>query len=232
MSLSKNNKLINLLNYRLRVTLIDKRVFTGQMMAFDTHMNLVIADCEEFRKTKAKEGKEQVELKRTLGLVILRGEHIVTISVDGPPPPNSDPSKNRMNQLAPGTGVGRPAGRGIPAAPPAMAPAGLAGPVRGVGGPAPGMMLPRGPGQVPVASAAPIPYGRPPPPGVRPGMPPVGYRPGMPPGPGGFRPGGPLPPGMRPPPGGMPFPPPPPMGRGGPPQGFNPPPPFRPPPRN
>ncbi|KAI0229840.1 Small nuclear ribonucleoprotein-associated protein B [Massospora cicadina] len=135
-------------------------------------MNLVISDCEEFRKTTPKGSKEEIELKRTLGLVILRGEHIVSISVDGPPPLSSESLKARVAQLAAGSGVGRPAGRGIPIAPSENAPAsGLTGPARGLGAPAPSMMQPR----VPATSAAPIPYARPIPPGsnmaARPGMP-------------------------------------------------------------
>lgn len=59
-------------------------------------MNLVISECEEFRRVKAKKGSkaqqedggddEEDEMKRMLGLVILRGETIVTLSVEGPPP--------------------------------------------------------------------------------------------------------------------------------------------------
>ncbi|KAM3589315.1 Small nuclear ribonucleoprotein-associated protein B [Umbelopsis sp. WA50703] len=230
---SKNSKMMNIINYRLRITLADSRVLTGQMLAFDKHMNLVLADCEEFRKVKAKgkvpEGQPEQEEKRTLGLVILRGETIVSMSIDGPPPPSSKDQTSRASQLMTGPGVGRPAGRGLPPVPPMGA--GLGGPVRGVGGPAPGMMQPR-----PGIQAAPVPYGRPPP-----GMAPPGFRPppGMPPGgpPPGFRPPGP-PMGYRPPPGAPGGPPPgfrpgpppqgyPPAGRGGPP----PPGMFRPPPQ-
>ncbi|CAG8555179.1 10348_t:CDS:2 [Paraglomus brasilianum] len=202
--------MLNLINYRLRITLIDSRVLTGQMLAFDKHMNLVLADCEEFRKIKPKsgskvpQGQPEQEEKRTLGLVILRGETIVSLSVEGPPPPSADESKGKLAQLPGGPGVGRPTGRGLPVAPPGVAPAGLTGPVRGVGGPAPGMMQPRGPAPL-AAAAAPVSYGRPPMPGQMPppGMPPPGMppRPGMPGGPPlGFRPG--MPPGM--PPVGMP----------------------------
>ncbi|KAF9424160.1 hypothetical protein BGZ94_008078 [Podila epigama] len=172
-------------------------------------------------KTKAKgaslsESEVNREEKRTLGLVILRGETIVNLSVDGPPPPSTEDQKARLSQLAAGTGVAIPAGRGMPVVPGAAP--GLTGPVRGVGGPAPGMMLPHGP----AAAAPPVAYGRGMPPG---GMPPPGFRPlgGMAPPPGmpgmarppgftpmgqpamlpppGFRPGmppGPPPPGFRP----------------------------------
>ncbi|KAI9287095.1 hypothetical protein BC943DRAFT_320676 [Umbelopsis sp. AD052] len=229
---SKNSKMMNIINYRLRITLADSRVLTGQMLAFDKHMNLVLADCEEFRKVKSKgkvpEGQPEQEEKRMLGLVILRGETIVSMSIDGPPPPSTEDKSSRASQLMTGPGVGRPAGRGMPPMPPMGA--GLGGPVRGVGGPAPGMMQPR-----PGIQAPPVAYGRPPMPG---GMAPPGFRPppGMPPGapPPGFRPPPGPPMGFRPPPGGPPpgfrpgMPPQgfPPAGRGGPPPGmFNRPPP-------
>lgn len=59
-------------------------------------MNLVLAECEEFRfiKKKKKNGhgpnkstldEADVQVKRTLGLAIIRGEFIVSMSVEGPP---------------------------------------------------------------------------------------------------------------------------------------------------
>ena len=131
----------------MRVTLTDGRQMTGQMLAFDKHMNLVLADTEEFRRVKRKPTRTatapgaaapamvETEEKRTLGLAIVRGTHIVSCSVDGPPP--ADPS-SRLGASAPGApgpalaagpGISRPAGRGLPV--------GLAGPAP-LGGPAPG----------------------------------------------------------------------------------------------
>ncbi|KAF8159755.1 hypothetical protein B0H34DRAFT_654520 [Crassisporium funariophilum] len=93
--------MLSLINWRLKVTINDGRALTGQMLAFDRHMNLVIADCEEFRRVrpKKKAGEEtapEQEMKRTLGLVILRGETVVSISVEGPPPIVDEDKQNAV----------------------------------------------------------------------------------------------------------------------------------------
>ncbi|KAJ2779352.1 Small nuclear ribonucleoprotein-associated protein B [Coemansia javaensis] len=200
MTAPRNSKMMGLLNHRLRLTLADTRTMTGQMLAFDKHMNLVLADCEEFRTVKAKaqgaKGAKAQQIKRTLGLVILRGESVISISVDGPPPAPAAGSRAAGSALAAGPGVGRPAGRGmpLPPPPPGAAPPGLAGPVRGMGAPALGAMQPRGAAAI---SAGPIAFSRPPPPpGPGAYMPPPHGMPPPPPPPPGM-----LPPGARPPPG-------------------------------
>ncbi|PFH51881.1 hypothetical protein AMATHDRAFT_58084 [Amanita thiersii Skay4041] len=147
--------MLSLINWRLRVTINDGRTLTGQMLAFDRHMNLVLAECEEFRRVKPKKrpGEEKAseqEIKRTLGLVILRGEAVVSISVEGPPPVVDEDKKN---VLPVGPGRGMPAGRGI------------------------GMMPPMMP---PPLARPPMPFAPPGMPGPPPGFRPPGFPPGMP----------------------------------------------------
>ncbi|KAG7100783.1 Small nuclear ribonucleoprotein-associated protein B like [Verticillium longisporum] len=206
---NKQGKMAGYINYRMRVTLNDGRQMTGQMLAFDKHMNLVLADTEEFRRVKRKQNKPSApgasgsgqtvesEEKRTLGLTIVRGAQIVSLSVESEPP--ADPSARLgksatggiASTLSAGPGVARPAGRG------AAVPPSLAGPAAGVGGGAPPPGFPGFPGGAPPFA------GR--------GAPPPGF-------PGGFPPGFPPQGGAFPPQG---FPPGPP---GGGPPGFNPPP--------
>ncbi len=129
--------MLKYINYRMRITLSDSRVVVGKFMAFDKHMNMVLGESEEFRRIKAKKGAGvslDKEERRALGLIILRGDSIVSMTIEGPPPPED---VIQATPGGPGTSIG--AGRG--ANPGVQAP-GLAGPVHGIGGPAPGMMVP------------------------------------------------------------------------------------------
>jgi len=217
MSISKTSKMLNFINYRMRVTIQDSRQLVGTFMAFDKHMNLVLGDCMEYRKVKGKKGEGQRVEKRTLGLVLLRGETVVSMQIEAQPP-----QKPRTGTAGKGgAGVARPTGRPLPPTPLTGAPAGLGAPIAGAGGPQGPMMQPQmiqqpprtipgglggmPPSGPPLGLLPGMPGNMPPPPGV--GLPP----PGMP-GPGQ------MPPGMRQgmPPMGMPIPPPPMRGPQGP----------------
>ncbi|EEH52206.1 uncharacterized protein MICPUCDRAFT_53542 [Micromonas pusilla CCMP1545] len=202
MVVSRTSKMLAYINYRMRVTIVDGRQIVGRFMAFDRHMNIVLGDAEEFRKLPPKKGltEEERQVRRVLGFLLLRGEEVVSLTVEGPPP--QEDKRAQAQQAPPGVGIGKAAGRGMPGVVPGTVPGapppGLAGPVRGVGGAMGAHMMPQ-------FSAPPMAGGMPPgmpPPGFRPGMPPPGmpppgFRPGMPPPgmpPPGFRPGPPGPP--------------------------------------
>lgn len=85
----RQSKFLIWINYRVRVTIQDSRMLIGTFLAFDKHMNLVLADTEEYTRIKAKKpGEVDREKKRSLGLVLLRGENIVSISAESPPSQN------------------------------------------------------------------------------------------------------------------------------------------------
>lgn len=136
--------MLQYVNWRMRVTIQDNRELLGTFMAFDKHMNIVLGDCEEYRKIKGKKGAAEREVKRYLGLVLLRGEHVISMSAESPPAPKKKAEVAAQKAAAPG--VSKAAGRGLPPAAISGAPVGLQGPVHGHGGPAPPMMMPQGRG--------------------------------------------------------------------------------------
>ena len=142
----------------------------GRFLAFDRHMNLVLADAEEFRRLRKKKKTSDTnddneslnngeDVRRVLGFVLLRGEEVVSLAVEGPPV-RVKKIKPLQAALADGGGGGIPLGAGV------ARPAGR-------GAPMPGMMMP--------SSGAAAAVGQPlaggPPPGMM--MPPPGFRPGM-----------------------------------------------------
>ncbi|KAF5096392.1 hypothetical protein DV451_004262 [Geotrichum candidum] len=112
-------------------------------------MNLVLADTEEFRAKKKQPTKE---VKRSIGLVILRGETIVSVSVEAPPP-SSDirPAAAAAAAAAPSASQARPITRAPLSAPVRTVGGGAGGPPPpaffgggAAGGPPPGFRPPPG----------------------------------------------------------------------------------------
>ena len=82
----------------MRVTIQDSRMFVGKFMAFDKYMNLILSDCEEFRKVPVK-GKKGV-MRHAVSIPYLprvRSSHDLTLLV---PPLCSQRSARRSARWA------------------------------------------------------------------------------------------------------------------------------------
>lgn len=110
-----------LVNNRVRITMNDSRAIVGQLLAYDKYMNLVVADAEEFRRVKNgknADGTEKPVIRRPLGLLVLRGETIVSCSLETGAPSSGFENKARTTaaqQMQPGM-------RAVPGAPSSMIP--------------------------------------------------------------------------------------------------------------
>lgn len=104
--MSQKSKFLQWIDYRVRVTILDNRMFLGTFLAYDKHLNVVLSECEEFRRIKPKkQGDPEKEIKRALGMVIIRGENIVSITAEAPP------NVNKKLEQAQGQGKSQPIDR-------------------------------------------------------------------------------------------------------------------------
>ena len=108
--MSRQSKFLMWINYRIRITLTDNRILIGTFLAFDKHMNLVLSETEEYSRIKAKNKKNDKERKRSLGLVLIRGDSVISLSAESPPPENNNKRFNIDNKTI---GVANPINRDI-----------------------------------------------------------------------------------------------------------------------
>jgi len=128
--MSRRSKFLMWINYRIRVTIQDSRMFVGTLLAFDKHMNFVLADTEEYRRIKSKNQEPDKEIKRALGLILIRGANIISLTPEAPP---TQKAKKFFDPALIDQGKARSVGRAAQLAP-TSAPQGLTGPALGVGG--------------------------------------------------------------------------------------------------
>merc|ERR1719495_2092776 len=78
-------KLAQFFNWKIKATLIDDKIVEGIIMGVDKHFNVVLKDAEEKRLFKVKNSPDK-EMKRMLGLTVIRGDeiqHIIPIQNSG-----------------------------------------------------------------------------------------------------------------------------------------------------
>lgn len=117
---SKKARLRDIIHYRVKVITTDSRQIIGELLAFDKHYNLVLADAAEFRLTKKSmlslkdrardkssekpESELIQEQRRKLGLIILRGETVISVTIEAPPVNQG----SKLKQMKTGSGVIKP----------------------------------------------------------------------------------------------------------------------------
>ncbi|CCI73964.1 ECU08_0545 [Encephalitozoon cuniculi GB-M1] len=75
------SNLTKYIDYRVKVRMRDGRWMEGTMLAVDEDVNVVLDDCEEFRKAK----RSRESRRRVLGLVVVRGDFVVDVEIVSKP---------------------------------------------------------------------------------------------------------------------------------------------------
>ena len=78
------------LNLTVKCLTKDGRTFVGIFKAFDKRMNVVLTNSTEFRRVRRRKDDNNPdspfvikEEKRNLGMIVMRGEHIVSMAAEG-----------------------------------------------------------------------------------------------------------------------------------------------------
>ncbi len=116
---TQRSKFLQWIDFRVRLTLQDGRMMVGTFLAFDKHMNIVLADADEYRIVKSKKTGVSKQIKRTLGLLIVRGENIVSLTAEAPPS-QTHKKTDETNKPGKATTISRPSN--VPSQPPTMRP--------------------------------------------------------------------------------------------------------------
>ncbi|EAN86256.1 putative Small nuclear ribonucleoprotein-associated protein B (snRNP-B) (Sm protein B) (Sm-B) (SmB) [Trypanosoma cruzi] len=88
------------INRTLRIVLIDGRELTGKLLVYDRHMNVVLGDATESREETKKMKEAGISPQRSLGLVLLRGVHVISVNVLGASENNGDGEGKTKGQPA------------------------------------------------------------------------------------------------------------------------------------
>jgi len=70
-----------LLGETLKVTLTDGRFVVGTFQCLDKKKNFILYNCEETRRVSDENGVEG-DAKRSLGLVMVPGKHLVSVELE------------------------------------------------------------------------------------------------------------------------------------------------------
>ena len=73
-------KLRSWLNKSLRIQMFDGRVLVGVFLCTDRDANVILGSCTEYLPAEDTDGT--IEEPRMLGLVMVPGKHIQTVSID------------------------------------------------------------------------------------------------------------------------------------------------------
>ena len=68
------------IDHKVRVMIKDKRMMVGTLIGFDKHLNLVLSDTMEYWviSNKGQKGTKK-EIRRPIGLIVLRGCNVISI---------------------------------------------------------------------------------------------------------------------------------------------------------